>query len=80
MSTLTVETSPKTYYADVDWKDAHLAELTERFPNHWVAVSEGRVVAAHPALGRAMRNAVAETGKSEHEISVFFIYGLDMIL
>ncbi|NCO39717.1 MAG: hypothetical protein COZ06_18325 [Armatimonadetes bacterium CG_4_10_14_3_um_filter_66_18] len=80
MTAIAVVTNRKTYYADVDWKDAHLAELTEKYPNHWVAVSEGRVVAAHPALGRAKREAARNTGRDEKGISAFYIFGLDMVL
>ena len=80
MSTKVRETKPATYYEDVDWKDAHLSELTEEYPNEWIAVSEGGVVAADPELGKAMRRASQTTGRDEDEISVFFICGLDMIL
>lgn len=80
MKTATLELAPKTYYEDVDWKDAHLTELTEQYANQWIAVVSGQVVAASPSLARVKREAAKKTGKEERQISVFYILGADVIL
>ena len=80
MSSAVLDFPNKTFYKDVDWKDAHLAELSELYPNQWIAVWDEQVVAAKPGLGQAKREAARKTGKDEREISAFYIFGLDMIL
>ncbi len=69
----------ETYYEDVDWKDARLTELTEQYPNQWIAVVNGQVIAAGRSLTRVKREASKKTGKEERQISVFYIVGDDVI-
>lgn len=51
---------PSRYFQDERWIDDHILELTRQYPDQWIAVLKGRVVAAGKNL-----KAVLEVGRRE---------------
>lgn len=51
---------PKRYFQDRQWIDDSILELTRQYPDQWIAVLNGKVVAA----GKNLR-AVIEEGRRE---------------
>jgi hypothetical protein len=45
---------PKRYWHDSDWLDAHDAELTELYPNQWVAVLSEKVISHGTSLQQVL--------------------------
>lgn len=43
---------------DCDWLAEHGLELSERYPNQWVAVYNGEVIGAGDTLGEAAEQAM----------------------
>jgi hypothetical protein len=74
-----VEVVPKTYWDDKDWIHAHTTELSYEYPDRWIAVADGKVVAAGKSLAKVEREAAKITGLKIRQISVFFIPGVDTI-
>ena len=59
------------YPRDMDWAYAHYAELERAYPNQWVAVVEGRVVAAGPVLAEVRGGAAKFTDR--FDIAILFV-------
>ena len=59
------------YLRDMDWAYAHYAELERAYPNQWVAVVEGRVVAAGPVLADVRAGAAKFTDRGD--VAVLFV-------
>ena len=59
---------PERYFEDDQWMRAHLSELTQKYPDHWIAVLEKEVVIASKDLEEVERVALqraAEVGKGQ---------------
>lgn len=56
---------PKEFWEDIDWAYDHLAELSQMYPNQWVAVVNKKVVAFGKVVGEVKRIAKEKTGKSD---------------
>ena len=59
------------YVRDMDWAYTHYAELEMAYPNQWVAVVEGRVVAAGPVLAEVRGGAAKFTDR--RDVAVLFV-------
>ena len=62
------EKLPKRYFEDSRWINENINELTEKYPDHWIAVLEKEVVIASADLGeveRVARQRAAEVGKGQ---------------
>ncbi len=57
--------------SDDEWFAAHVYELVEKYPNRWVAVSEGQVVCASATRWGAKSEAKRVTGG--RNFSLYFI-------
>jgi len=53
---------PKGYTEDRNWAYEHLGELTEKYPNHWVAVVNKEVVCVAKNLGDVEKVARQKAG------------------
>ncbi len=67
------------YFRDMDWAYAHYADLAKAYPNQWVAIVDGRVVAGGTDLGEVKSQAAQVTDRFdiatlfvEREIHVWF--------
>ena len=59
---------PKRYFEDDKWVRENLNELTQKYPDHWIAVLEKEVVIASKDLGeveRVARKKAAELGEGQ---------------
>lgn len=56
---------PKRYFADEQWFADHSHELAQQYPDQWVAVCNGEVIAAGKVLGEVRRLAQERTGERE---------------
>ena len=59
---------PKRYFEDKTWLRENLNELTEKYPNHWIAVLEKEVIIASKDLDkvkRVARQRAAEVAKGQ---------------
>ncbi len=61
------------YVRDVDWAYANYNALAAAHPNQWVAVVEGRVVAAGIDLGEVETEAARVAGRQD--VAVIFVEG-----
>lgn len=52
---------PKRYWRDSDWLDAHDSELTELYPNQWVAILSENVISHSNSLEQVLQE-VEEQG------------------
>lgn len=59
---------PKEFWDDLDWADAHIAEISAAYPNQWVAIVDRRVVASGPVLAEVESRAMALTGRTEFPV------------
>ena len=73
------------YSRDKDWAYANHAALEREYPNQWVAVVDGRVVAAGKDLGKVRSEAARVTDRFdiaiifvEHGIHVWFLSRVDL--
>ena len=66
-------TPPKDprYFRDKDWAYAHHAALEREYPNQWVAVVDGRVVAAGTDLGTVRSEAARVADR--FDIAIVFV-------
>ncbi len=55
--------TPKAWADDSDWISDHIEELTEQYPDQWVAVVDRRVVAAGTDRSAVYQEASAKTGR-----------------
>ncbi len=60
-----------TGVSDDEWFQVHVMELVEKYPNQWVAVSDGQVVAASATRWGAKSGAKRATGG--RNFSLYFI-------
>jgi hypothetical protein len=59
------------YWEDMDWAYEHYATLAADHPNQWVAVADGRVVAAGTDLG--VVEAIAREKAARKDLAVLFV-------
>lgn len=59
------------YLRNSEWIYEHIDELTQRFPNQWIAVHNGAVIASGPDLSAVTRDA--ELVAPELEIACHFV-------
>ena len=59
------------YFQDLDWAYAHYATLAADHPNQWVAVVDGRVVAAGLNLGEVESEASRVAGR--RDVAILFV-------
>jgi len=48
---------------DFEWIDQHYSELMTKYPNMYIAVREGRILAAHKEFGKVYDEATKKAGK-----------------
>jgi hypothetical protein len=66
------------YLANDSWIEAHLDRLARDYPEQWVAVDRGRVLAAGPDLGRVTEEA--NRAGASPDAAFEFIASASMIL
>ncbi len=59
------------YFRDMEWAHAHHAELERAYPNQWVAVVDGHVVAASADLGEVQDEAARVANR--FDIAILFV-------
>lgn len=59
---------PRRHFEDTDWIAAHLPELRRSYPDQWVAVYRGEVIAAGKDLAEVER--VAHERTNERDIAI----------
>jgi hypothetical protein len=59
---------PRRYFEDEKWFDQHENELAQQYPDQWVAVFHGKVIAAGKIAGEVQRLAHEKT--NEHDIFI----------
>ena len=57
--------TPARYYEDQRWTADHWMELVERYPDRWIAVFDGEVIAAGKDGEQVMREAREKTGERD---------------
>ena len=62
---------PRHHFEDTEWIGEHMAELRRKFPDQWVAVFHGEVIAAGTNLAEVEEVAHGKTG--ERDIAVELI-------
>lgn len=70
-SSSTLPMPSKQYIRDFHWIVSHLDHLSSDYPNQWVAVHKGKVVATGNKLGKV--KAAARDKLGEKEIPVYFV-------
>ena len=58
------------YVRDAQWIARNYTRLSKKYPNQWVAVHKGKVVAVADDLGRARRMARKRTGTDEFPVQL----------
>ena len=56
---------PPEYMRDSEWISAHIDELTEQYPDQWISVVDGQVIAASKDGGLVQRKTREETGRRQ---------------
>ena len=56
--------SPKRYWEDSKWVRENISEISEKYPNQWIAVADKRVVAAGKDGQKVREKALKEV---QHE-------------
>ena len=59
---------PKEYWEDNKWVNEHSAEISQRYPNQWVAVVDKAVIAAGQDGAEVERTAIEKAGKKDFVI------------
>jgi hypothetical protein len=59
---------PKKFWDDLDWANAHIAEISAAYPDQWVAIVDRRVVAGGLVLAEVEERATALTGRAEFPV------------
>jgi len=59
------------YFQDLDWAYANYNALAAAHPNQWVAVVDGRVVAASVDLGAVEEEALRVAGR--RDVAILFV-------
>jgi len=57
--------------SDDEWFQAHVAELVEKYPNQWIAISSGNVICSSASKWGAKSEAKRITGG--RDFSLYFI-------
>ena len=66
------EWTPSEQFArDEEWIDEHMAEFVQKYPDHWMAVHNQKVVAGSPDLGVVQQAA----RKIKGQVLIFFVEG-----
>ena len=60
----------RSYWEDSRWAHAHSQELSEHYPNQWVAIYNKQVVTAGRVISDILEEARRKAG--DHEFVVFF--------
>ncbi len=63
-----VPPTPEEYWEDSDWADEHIDEITETYPNLWVAVVNKQVVASGKVIAEIRKEAQEKTGRTNFPI------------
>ncbi len=63
-----VNLPPKEYWDDNNWANEHLGEISQSYPNQWVAIVDKTVVAAGKNLSEVKKTAKVKTGRKEFPI------------
>jgi len=58
----------KEYWEDSDWALEHSSEISQKYPNQWVAVVNKRVVAAGKVIAEVEKIAEEKTGRKEFPV------------
>ncbi|MGQ9628065.1 MAG: DUF5678 domain-containing protein [Anaerolineae bacterium] len=66
-----VEPLPERYWADERWLFAHLSELIEQYPDHWIVVYNQQVVGTSRQLSEARKQAYQKVREGEPLITFF---------
>jgi len=61
------------FEADFEWVLAHINELTETYPDKWVAIVDKQVVAVGETIGAVEKEAFTKTNRKE--FPVLFLEG-----
>lgn len=59
---------------DMQWIEAHYEELRQRFPEEFVAVVEGKVIAHSPLISGLLDQLRPLYGENTGELAIKFIY------
>ncbi len=65
------------YLANCRWIQAEMNRLVRQYTDQWIAVDQGRVLAAGPDLGRV--TAAAQRASQSADVAYEFIAGSSMI-
>lgn len=63
-----VPPTPKEYWDDRDWVHEHISEITEQYPNQWIAVVDKQVVAAGKVIAEVRNEAEQKTGRKHFPV------------
>lgn len=63
-----VPPTPREYWEDNDWANAHIAEIAAAHPNLWVAVVDKQVIASGKIISDVRKAAGAKSGKTHFPI------------
>ena len=58
----------KEYWEDSDWAYDHFSEISQQYPNLWVAVVNKEVVAAGKVIAEVEKIAEEKTGRKEFPV------------
>ena len=60
-----VPPTPKEYWDDSKWANENFSEISEQYPNLWVAIVDKKVVASGKVISEVRKIAEEKTGR-EH--------------
>ncbi|MDL1875997.1 hypothetical protein FBQ85_12620 [Cytophagia bacterium CHB2] len=63
-----VPPTPREYWEDNDWANAHIAEIAAAYPNLWVAVVDKQVIASGKIIADVRKAAETKTGKTHFPV------------
>jgi len=70
----TVEMEPEEFWDDMRWGRQHYSELVKNYPDKWVAIVDGEVVAVGDGVKEIRRTAREKTNR-EHIVTLFIECG-----
>ncbi|MBL7075131.1 hypothetical protein ISS37_07830 [candidate division KSB1 bacterium] len=62
--------APKKYWEDSRWAHEHSVEISERYPNQWIAILNKKVIAAGKDGSKVEKNGAEKAG--DQEFVIFF--------